>query len=558
LRFGLALRPASVARHMASAPPRATDISPGTENDRSFFGHPKGLATLFFTEMWERFSYYGMRAFLTLYMIASAQKGGMGLTAANAGIVYGLYQSSVYLMSLPGGWIADRFWGQRKAIFVGGVLITLGHVALSLPALPGVGPMVESLPANATFYAGLALIVLGTGLLKPNISTVVGLLYGKTDPRRDAGFTIFYMGINLGALIAPLTCGALAQQQWFRDKLVSWNIDPNHAWHFGFGLAAVGMAAGLIWFTATSKHLGKVGLPPAAPTEPAVAKKNIQTLWVVLAGVVGVPLMFIVLISLDVLKTKSDIANVFGVGLFGASIVMFTVLWKQARDASERKRLVAMIVLFIGCIAFFGVFEQAGGMLNIFTEQYAKPTLLGVSITASWYQSINSGYVVMLAPIFAALWFRLAKANREPTPVTKFGIGMLLNALAFVVLLPALSIIDEGSKISPGFLFGLYLFSTMAEMCVSPVGLASMSRLAPARMASMVMGIWFLAIANGVYLAGRAGEVAEKQGKWFLFLFLIALSAVIGVILLFVAKPVKAMLATDAGDLPDAKASDAA
>lgn len=527
---------------MAIDPSRDGAADPGTANDKRFFGHPLGLATAFFTEMWERFSFYGMRAFLALYMATAVAKGGMGMSAANAGIVYGLYGASVYLMSLPGGWIADRFWGQRKAVLVGGVLIMLGHIALSLPAIPGFGAIVNALPANGTFYLGLGLIVLGTGLLKPNISTIVGQLYSKDDPRRDAGFTIFYMGINLGAGIAPWLCGYLAQGEGFRAWLIESGIDPNHAWHFGFGLAAVGMLAGVIWFAYASRFLGDAGKYPTVPTDPVVAKQDVTKLYIVLGGVVLVPAIFGVLIATDVLASKSAVADAFGIILSTAALVLFVMMWQKAQDEGERRRLVAMIVLFVGCIAFFGVFEQAGGMLNLFTEKYAEPELFGMTFKATYYQSINSAYIVLLAPVFAGLWLTLNRHRREPTAVTKFGIGMLLNACAFIVLLPALSIIDNGSKISPLFLFALYFFSTMAELCVSPVGLSSMSKLAPKRMAGMVMGIWFLAISIGYYLAGRAGEVAEKQGKWFLFLFLIGMSTVVGIVLLMVAPRIKRLL----------------
>ncbi len=541
---------------MANASTHADAADPGTLNDRRFFGHPLGLATAFFTEMWERFSYYGMRAFLTLYIAAKVSEGGLGESKANAGIVYGLYGASVYLMSLPGGWIADRFWGQRKAVLVGGIIIMFGHVTLALPAVPGLDGLIAAMPANATFYLGLAMIVLGTGLLKPNISTIVGQLYGKKDARRDSGFTIFYMGINVGALAAPFTCGYLAKSQSFRETLVGWHLNPNHAWHFGFGLAAIGMLAGVIWFAYASRFLGEAGKHPTIPTDAAVAKRDVTTLYAVLAGVVLLPVAFGGLIAADVLTSKSDVADLFGLLLIACAVTMFVMMWRNALDEGERNRIVAMIVLFIGCIAFFGIFEQSGGMLNLFAEEYAKPDVLGIRFEAVYYQSVNSAYVVILAPLFAILWVYLAKRRREPSAVTKFGIGMLLNAVAFLVLLPALSDIDSGSKISALYLFVFYLFSTMAELCVSPVGLSSMSKLAPKRMASMVMGVWFLAISIGVYLAGRAGEVAEKEGKWFLFIFLIVISTVIGIALMLVAPRIKRLLGEETpAPLPTATAS---
>jgi proton-dependent oligopeptide transporter, POT family len=373
---------------MASALPPATDISPGTENDRSFFGHPRGLRTLFFTEMWERFSFYGMRALLSLFMGAEVLlDGGMGLTAANAGIIYGIYTASVYLMSLPGGWLADKFWGQRKAVMVGGVLIMFGHLALSLPVFPGMESFLHSLPANTSFYLGLGLVVFGTGLLKPNISSMVGMLYAKHDIRRDGGYAIYYMGINIGGFAAPLLCGYLAQSNAFRNRLISWGVDYRHSWHFGFIIAAIGMAAGLVYFAKTTKHLGKAGDVPLRSSDPVIARRELKTLWLVLTGVFSVPVLFVALIATDVLSTKAQVANVFGVGLSLAAVILFVYMWKNVANEGERKRLIAMIVLFLGCIVFFGVFEQAGGMLSLFTEKHAKPTILGIEFETAWYQS---------------------------------------------------------------------------------------------------------------------------------------------------------------------------
>ena len=403
-------------------------------NDKGFFGHPKGLQTLFFTEMWERFSYYGMRAFLTIFIVTETAKGGLGMSKAAAGIIYGLYGASIYLMSLPGGWIADRFIGQRLAVFYGGIVIMLGHLTLALPT-------------HAAFYPGLALIVLGTGLLKPNVSTIVGQLYAKDDPRRDSGYTIYYMGINLGAFFAPIVCGYLAQNDGFRAFIGEQGLDPNSVWHFGFGAAAVGMALGLVQFVQGWKYLGDAGARPT-PRAPGEGTSLPGAAW----GVIAVGTALIVAITVYIFSTsgvdKVTIADAFGIGLGIVSIMTFIVLHKYvARDDDERRRVRAMMVLFVGCLSFFGLFEQAGSTLTFFAEERVLPEILGLRFTSSQYQFLNAAYVIMLGPVFAALWLALRRRDREPTAVTKFSIGMVIAGLSFVVLLPAvLGPIADGGK----------------------------------------------------------------------------------------------------------------
>jgi len=514
-------------------------VTDGAPTARGFFGHPKGLQTLFFTEMWERFSYYGMRAFLTLYISAKVAVGGLGESEATAGIVYGLYTALVYLMSLPGGWIADRFLGQRKAVLLGGIIIMLGHITLAIPV-------------ETSFYPGLGLIILGTGLLKPNVSTIVGQLYAKTDVRRDAGYTIFYMGINIGALVAPLLCGYLAESDSsFRDTLLGWGIDPNNSWHFGFAAAAVGMAFGLIQYWLGWKHLGDVGLRPTVPTDPTIAKRDRQILAAILGGVIAIPALIVAMTLGGTSLDKADVANIFLLALTVISVALFVGMHNKVRDDGERRRVRAMVVLFLGCVGFFAIFEQAGSTLNFFAKNNTEREMLGITVPASWFQSINSAFVILLAPLFAALWLRLAKAGREPTAVTKFSIGMLLTGASLAVMLPAAIMVGHGDKVSPGFLVVLYLFSTAAEMCISPVGLSTMNKLAPDRLAGMVMGTWFLATAIGNYLAGRAeGLLSGNLGlsAFGLFTTLTLFAVVIAAILYVAAGPVKRMLATVKSD----------
>jgi len=511
------------------------DAAPANAHDRAFFGHPKGLMTLFFTEMWERFSFYGMRAFLVIYIATPIANGGLGESKATAGIIYAMYGSLVYLMSLPGGWLADRVLGQQRAVIYGGVVIMAGHIVLALPT-------------HASFLPGLGLIILGTGLLKPNVSTIVGMLYDKNDPRRDGGYSIYYMGINVGAFIAPLACGYLAQSAGFRGHLANWGIDPNYAWHFGFGAAAIGMGAGVIQFIVGKKDLHGAGAEPT----PRPAVRTAQPMSTLLVVVVAVAAAIITLFAIWRLSsgfTKEAIADSFGVGLATIGLAVFVIMHQViAADASERARVLAMAVLFVGCVAFFGLFEQAGSTLSFFAEDHTRRSVFGIDFPSSYWQFVNAAWVIILAPIFTLLWVFLARRGKEPFSVNKFAIGMVIAGLAFVMLLPAIPAIDRGEKTSPLFLIVYYLFATTAEMCVSPVGLSVMNKLAPDRLASFVMGIWFLAISIGIYLAGRAEVEAGKLAHYLgwgtagLFYLIMIFAGIVAVALFAVAGPVRRML----------------
>jgi len=509
------------------------------DQDRAFFGHPAGLSTLFFTEMWERFSYYGMRAFLIFYMTRSVDVGARGMSDVDAGLVIGLYTSAVYLLSLPGGWIADRFLGQRRAVTYGGLGIMFGNVVLALP--------VDSL-----FYPGLALAAIGTGLLKPNVSTIVGQLYTANDSRRESGFTIYYMGINIGAFFAPLACGFLAESQWFRGVLTDVGISPTYCWKFAFGAVAIGMAAGLIQYVLGQRRLGKAGMHPTIPTEPAKAARDRMVLQAIIGGLVA--LVVLCVVFRDWL-TPDRISNVFPIALGVISIGLFVGLYVSARDSGERKRVIAMVPLFIGGIAFFGIFEQASSTLNLFAERNVGPKFLGIMREPSYYQSVNSVFILLLAPAFAWLWLALGRAKKEPSSVNKFAIGMLLIAVSFVVMLPTLSAEASGERVSGGYLVGLYFFYTCSELCISPVGLASMSRLAPPRLAGMVMGTWFLATSIGNFIAGQAAGFSATRGHPFLFWTIIISSLVVGAGLFAVAPLIRKMMASESpAELPKAVA----
>ncbi len=521
--------------------------------------------TLFLVELWERFSYYGMRAFLVIFITTPAIKGGLGETKATAGIIYALYGSLVYLMSLPGGWVADRFLGQQRAVLLGGWVIMAGHIVLAIPS-------------HSTFYLGLGLIIIGTGFLKPNASTLVGQLYDKGDIRRDAGYSIYYMGINIGAFFAPIACGFLAQSATFRGFLADQGIDPNAAWHFGFGAAAVGMGLGIITFSMQRKYLGAAGRDPAP--RPAVAdRKPLPMLtWVVVGAATAVTLAFgvyraqlpyaMVMKVVDGLPTfpvaldKAMVADIFGVGLAAVAVAVFVIMYKVvAANRDEKNRVLAMAVLFFGCLSFFGIFEQAGSTLSFFAEERTQKSVLGIDFPSSYWQFVNAGWVILLAPVFTWLWVWLAKTGKEPFSVNKFAIGMVIAGAAFVPLFFAIPTIDDGKLVSPGYLLTYYALATCAEMCISPVGLSVMNKLAPERLAGFVMGVWFLAISIGLYIAGRAevevGKVATKLewGTGGSFYIVMIFALVVAAILFAAAGPVRRML-NGTAPLPTARAKD--
>jgi POT family proton-dependent oligopeptide transporter len=496
----------------------------------SFFGHPRGLATLFFTELWERFSYYGMRALLILFMTAPLAAGGLGFDTAKAGIIYGTYVGMVYFTALPGGWLADRFLGQRRATLYGGVLIMLGHVCLAVPAI-------------ATFYAGLALIISGTGLLKPNISVMVGQLYSQEDHRRDAGFSIFYMGINLGAFFAPLLCGWLAQSEQFRSVLAGAGIAPESSWHWGFGMAAIGMFFGLVQYLGGWKYLGDAGMHPGGAGDATARAQNRRTLRRWAAGIALFVAAVAALVVAGVLRiTPEGIGNGVGVALVAVALLFFGRLFGSADwTPAERKRLITIAVLFVASVIFWAVYEQAGSTLNLFAQRDTENRLLGRGFPAAWYQSLPPVYVVLLAPVFAWIWVRLG--NREPSSPAKFVLGLVFVGLGFVVLVPAATLAATGVKVSPGWLVLTYLLHVMGELCLSPVGLSATTKLAPTRVVGLMMGVWFLSLALGNYLGGLVASQYEAISLGTLFGGVGGFAILAGVLLALLVKPIARMLA---------------
>ena len=443
-------------------------------------GQPRGLTTLFFTEMWERFSYYGMRALLVLFMTTAASEGGLGFADKTSTAVYGTYTMSVYLLSILGGYIADNFIGSRRAVLWGGAIIACGHYSMAIHA-------------QATFFAGLALVAIGTGLLKPNISTMVGGLYSPTDERRDAGFSIFYMGINIGALLASFVCGFLAQHAWFKSFLTNLGLDPTQSWHWAFGAAGVGMTFGLLTYVLRRKTLATVGHAPALKSEGRPWGK---LGWVAVGSLALIGVMML-----------SDNHRWIVPAMFGLQIV--AVLFFALRKNDESRRIAAILVFFIAAQIFWAIFEQAGSSLSLFADRLTNNRVLGFDFPSSWWQSVNSAWVILLALPFAWLWMKLG--HKQPSSPMKFVLGLFFVALSFVWMIPAAHLTAAG-KVGPIWPLGLYFLQTTGEMCLSPVGLSTMTKLAPQRLTGLVMGIWFLAAALGNKLAGvLAGDFTSDN-----------------------------------------------
>ena len=413
--------------------PITTELDEVPTTDASdFAGHPRGLAPLLFTELWERFSYYGMRAILVLYMTASVAQGGLGFDVKRAASIYGTYTMAVYLTALPGGLIADYFLGARLAVLIGGIIITFGHFSMVFHSM-------------TSFYLGMCLIAIGTGFLKPNISAMIGGLYRENDPRRDSGFSIFYMGINLGAFFAPLVIGYFAQGETFKSFLSGMGFEPNSGWHWGFGAAGVGMIIGLIIFVLSRRYFADVGTQ---------VKK----------------------------RSSTKVAT--------ASAPLTTGDWK---------RIAAILIFFIFTMLFWAAYEQKGASLNLYAKSLVRTEVFGRTFPSSYLQSCTPLFVIALAPLFSLIWVRLK--DRQPSSPVKFTLGLLFIGAAYLLLVPASMMTAQG-KISPLWLVGLYFLEVCGEMCLSPVGLSMVTKLAPPKLVGIMMGVWFLATSLGNKLAG--------------------------------------------------------
>ncbi|MFT7834883.1 oligopeptide:H+ symporter [Saccharothrix sp. BKS2] len=476
---------------------------------RGFFGHPRGLSTLFFTELWERFSYYGMKAILAYYLYRSTAEGALGLDRSFALSLVAIYGASVYMSGVAGGWLADRVLGGQRAVFHGGLLIMFGHIVLALPiGLAGV-------------YAGLVLIVLGTGLLKPNISTVVGGLYDRQDPRRDSGFTIFYMGINLGGFLAPLVCGFLGEE---------------YDWHLGFGAAAVGMALGLVVYRIGVRGLGDSA---ATPPNPLPAGERGRVLGRITAAVVGAVLVVGLLVVTGVLGAEGVI-NLISLLSVLLPVGYFAVMIRSPRTTPvERSRVIAYIPLFIAAAMFWLLFEQSATVIAAFADTRVDNSFLGLSFPPSFVQSINPVMIIAIAPLFALLWVRLG--NRQPVTPRKFGFSLLLVGLSFLLLMVA-GQGDPAVRVGFLWLIVMYLVMTCGELMLSPVGLSVTTKLAPRAFASQTMGLWFLAAAAGQGVGAIVVRSYSDENAVTYFGVLGGLAIALGVALVLGAKSIHGLM----------------
>ncbi len=458
-----------------------------------FFGHPKGLSTLFFTEMWERFSFYGIRPLMVLFMAAALSEGGYAYDRGYAGAIVGIYAGSVYLSALPGGWIADRLLGLRRAILYGAILISAGHLAIGLSAFAG-GPK--------AFFIGLVLIVLGTGLLKPNISAIVGDLYPEGGERRDAGFSIFYMGINIGAFAGQLITGFLGEV---------------YGWHWGFGAAGIGMFIGTIVFAIRApKTLGNIGIEPAEHPDPVIQKTQVGRAKLALYVGFGILALVIALAITNTITLDPEvIGNAMVYVILGLAFAFFAyVIFFGGLDMDEKKRMVVIIVLFLAAAIFWSAFEQAPTSLNLFALDFTDRDFFGRLIPATWFQSVNSLFIIALAPLFAIMWVRLGAKNIHLSYPIKFALGLAFAGIGFLVMIFAANIVVSGgaeTRVAPWWLVASYFFQTVGELFLSPVGLASMTVLSPKRYVGQMMGIWFMASALGNLIGGLVSGNVDPE-----------------------------------------------
>ncbi|RPE43361.1 POT family proton-dependent oligopeptide transporter [Streptomyces sp. Ag109_O5-1] len=485
-------------------------VRPGTPgSEKTFFGHPRGLATLFMTEMWERFSYYGMKALLPLYLVAP---GGLHMTAATATAIYSVYLSLVYLLALPGGWFADRVLGPRKTVAVAGTIIMIGHLTLALPS-------------SGTFFAGLGLVAIGSGLLKANISTMVGHLYdGPDDPRRDGGFTLFYIGINLGAFAAPLVIGTVGE---------------NYNWHIGFALAAVGMALGLAQFLLGTRHLSSRSDIVPTPLSAAEKKATLTKagFWAAVAAVFYVVVGVSGVYTLNWLLVPITIA-----GLLIPVVVIARIKRDKDLDRAEQSKMSAYIWFFVAAAVFWMIYDQGGSTVSLFADASAKNTIFGWNFPVSWYQSVNPVMIMAFAPVFAWAWLAMARRGKEPSTAVKFAGGLVLIGASFFLFLAPLSIADGGHKAAAMWLVGIYFVQTVGELMLSPVGLSVTTKMAPAKYASQMMGVWFLAVTAGDATTGLLSIAGVDLNKTGIVAFQAVLAVLAGVAVWMYRKKVRELM----------------
>ena len=484
---------------------------------RTFLGHPLGLMNLFFTEAFERFSYYGLRAMLILYLGDAVinHRGGLALDDQTAAGIYALYVGFVYLLALPGGWIADRLIGQQQAVFYGAILIACGQFSLAAGGL-------------SFAVAGLVLIVLGTGLLKPNVSVIVGQLYPEGGVRRDAGFSIFYSGINLGAFVAPLPVS------YFAEK---------YNWHIGYLICGVVMLLGAFWFRSTKHWLLGAGAAPLHGGDAGVRRRGWMSVAVFLVVIALLGL------SLQAAWFRLDVntaAGYTGWGIFAAAVLFFAyILVFGGLTTVEKKRVVVIFLLFAGAALFWTGFEQAGSSLNIFGDRYTDRDVLGFVFPAGWFQSVQPLFIITLSPFVGYLWIKLAAKNLNPSTPVKFGLGLIMMAVGFLVMVGAAHVVAHGALALPYWLVVTYFFHTVGELLLSPVGLSAVTKLAPPRYVSQMMGTFFMGLSLGNVFAGLMGgklDPSQLSQMPQVFMQIVYLGLGAGLVFLALSKPIRKLI----------------
>lgn len=502
-----------------------------TDKNKAFFGHPVGLSTLFASEMWERFSYYGMRALLVLFLTATYANGGFELAELDAFTIYGIFTALVYVTPIIGGILADKLLGQRKCIYIGGITMAMGQFLLAASAMYEGGLEFR----KTLFFAGLGILILGNGFFKPNISTMVGKLYDNNDPRKDGGFTIFYMGINIGAFLSPLIAGKLGEQV---------------AWEYGFMAAGAGMLIGTTWFLFRSHTLGRIGMPPKSMAERVRLAMNdwLNVLFYVLGSVA---LVFAILLSWDVIQ--EDIRTwVIRILVAGGIVYLLTDIIRGTNGKTEWSRVGVIVILAVFHMVFWSGFEQAGSTFSIFARDNTQRMIGSWEIPASWFQSINSVFIIIFAPLFSMLWFQLEKKKLNPNTPMKFAWGMIMLSLGFVIMAFAYTKstgTSDGSvfKVSPLWLSSVFLLHTFGELCLSPIGLSMVTKLSPPKIASTMMGLWMGSIAAGNFIASQMKAISLSLQETFqteiqVFWLIAIQSAIVAVILTALSPWLKKMM----------------
>lgn len=513
---------------VAAVGPVAADLP----KQDGFFGHPRGLATLFFTELWERFSYGGMRALLFLYMTSAMESGGLGFSVAAAGSITGTYGALLYMGAVLGGWLSDRILGPRLAVLYGGLIIMLGHICLSQAG-------------GTAFLLGMLFLLLGTSLFKPSMNSLVGLLYPRGDRRRDAGFSIFYMGINLGSFLAPLLCGFLAQSERWKEFLRSHSMRPESSWHWGFGAAAVGMALGLIQYLASGHFLGSIGRAPQPSDALAFArqKRLLQlvggTLLAALWGLIALQLRG--KLHIDVVR----LSKLLGYAVLLVPIVYIPFLFLRGKPSQpDRQRMSVIVILFLFMILFWAAEGQASSSVALFAQRHVRNSFLGYHFPSVWWLSISALFVITLSPVMGWLWLRLGP--REPSSPTKFVLGLSLAGLGFLALSgAALTAVRTADRVSPAWLVALFVLHTLGELCLGPVGLSMVTKLTPVGKGSQMMGVWFLAVSMGSVLGGRFAGLFESLPLPGLFGAVAAVLGGAALILALLGRPIRRLMGSE-------------